>query len=106
MHPSWNNLEKIGNKSETSKNMNQIDEPQIQQRALEAIRKKLIGKKLNYKDVYSIMDEIVNNKLGDVLTTYFAASGYSKGFSNQELYFLTKAMIDTGEKLHFKGIVA
>lgn len=86
--------------------MNPSDEVQLQSRALEAIRKKLVGKKLNYKDVYSIMDEIVNKRLGDVLTTYFAASGYSKGFSNQELYFLTKAMVDTGDKLEFKGIVA
>lgn len=74
--------------------------------ALEAIRKKLLGKQLTYPEIYSIMDEIAQKKLGDVLTTYFAASGYSKGFNNQELYYLTKAMIETGEKLHFPGIVA
>ena len=77
-----------------------------QQDALSAIRKKLVGKTLNYKEIFSIMDEIAHQRLGDVLTTYFAASGYSQGFSNQELYFLTKAMVETGEKLHFKGIVA
>src|SRR3989344_9606946 len=76
------------------------------QTALNAIRKKLIGKILSYKEIYSIMDQIANQRLGEVLTTYFAASGYSQGFTNQELYFLTKAMIETGEKLHFKGIVA
>ena len=74
--------------------------------AVNAIRKKLVGKKLNYKEIYAIMDEISKEKFGDVLTTYFAASGYSKGFTNEELYFLTKAMVETGEKLHFKGIVA
>lgn len=74
--------------------------------AINAIRKKLVGKKLNYKEIYSIMDEIAHNRLGDILTTYFAASGYSKGFSDEELYFLTKAMVETGEKLHFPGIVA
>ncbi len=74
--------------------------------ALDAIRKKLVGKNLSYKEIYAIMDEISNSKFGDVLTTYFAASGYSKGFTNQELYFLTKAMVETGEKLSFKGIVA
>lgn len=74
--------------------------------ALEAIRKKLIGKTLNYKEIYAVMDEIAHDRLGDILTTYFAASGYSKGFSNEELYYLTKAMVETGEKLHFKGIVA
>ncbi|MDP2637487.1 MAG: thymidine phosphorylase [Candidatus Levybacteria bacterium] len=77
-----------------------------QQQALNAIRKKLVGKTLNYKEIYSIMDEIANQRLGDVLTTYFAASGYSKGFTDQELYYLTKAMVETGEKLEFKGIVA
>src|SRR5664279_3684979 len=74
--------------------------------AIEAIQKKLVGKRLNYKEIYAIMDEITHQKLGNILTTYFAASGYSKGFSNEEMYFLTKAMIETGEKLHFPGIVA
>jgi len=76
------------------------------QDAIEAIRKKLIGKDLSYKEIYCIMDEISRQQLDPILTTYFAASGYSKGFSNQELYYLTKAMVETGEKLHFKGIVA
>ncbi len=74
--------------------------------AINAIRKKLIGKKLNYKEIYAIMDQISKDKFGDVLTTYFAASGYSKGFSNEELFYLTRAMVKTGEQLHFKGIVA
>lgn len=74
--------------------------------ALQAIQKKLVGKKLNYAEIFAIMDEISNKKMGDVLTTYFAASGYSKGFSDQEIFYLTKAMVETGEKLHFKGIVA
>lgn len=74
--------------------------------AIAAIRKKLVGKKLNYREIYSIMDQIAQNKLGDVLTTYFAASGFSKGFSDDEIYYLTKAMVETGEKLKFTGIVA
>jgi len=74
--------------------------------AINAIRKKLLGKDLRYKEIYAIMDQISHKRLGDILTTYFAASGYSKGFTNQELYYLTKAMVETGEKLEFKGIVA
>jgi putative thymidine phosphorylase len=80
-----------------------MDEQQI---ALNAIRKKLVGKELRYKDIFAVMDQIAHRRLGDILTTYFAASGYSKGFSNDELYYLTKAMVETGEKLHFEGIVA
>ena len=44
-------------------------------RAIHAITKKLVGKKLNYEEIYSIMDQIAQDKLGDILTTYFAASG-------------------------------
>ena len=73
---------------------------------LEAIRRKLVGKTLSYKEIYAIMDEIARHRLGQILTTYFAASGYSKGFSNEEMYSLTKAMIATGDKLQFRGIVA
>ena len=74
--------------------------------AINAVRKKLLGKNLSYEEIYAIMDEISKKRFGDILTTYFAASGYSKGFTNQELYYLTKAMVETGEKLEFPGIVA
>ena len=74
--------------------------------AREAVQKKLLGKKLNYEEIYAIMDEIANDRFGDILTTYFAASSYTEGFSNEEIYFLTKAMVETGDKLSFKGIVA
>lgn len=74
--------------------------------ALSAIQKKLVGKRLTYPEIYAIMDEISHERLGDVLTTYFAASGYSNGFSDEEIYFLTKAMVETGDRLHFPGIVA
>ena len=80
-----------------------MDEKNI---AIEAIRKKLIGKKLSYKEIYAVMDEIAHDRLGEVLTTYFVASGYSEGFSDEELYYLTRAMVETGEKLHFQGLVA
>lgn len=80
-----------------------IDE---QQQAVNAIRKKILGGNLTYREIYAIMDQISRQKLGQILTTYFAASGYSEGFSNQELYYLTKAMVETGHKLQFKGIIA
>ncbi len=81
------------------------DEREELRKALDAIRKKLVGKKLTYKEIYAVMDEIAKNRLGDILTTYFAASGYSKGFTNKELYYLTEAMVATGERLHFKKAI-
>jgi len=82
-------------------------ESQVEKNAvIETIRKQLLGKKLSYSEIYTLMDSIAKQKLGDILTTYFAASSYSRGFSNEELYYFTKAMVETGEKLTFKGIVA
>ena len=74
--------------------------------AINAIKKKLVGKSLSYSEIFAIMDEISKQKLGPVLTTYFAAAGFKEGFSNDELYYLTRAMVATGPSLHFKGIVA
>lgn len=76
------------------------------QAAIDAIKKKLVGKKLSYNEIFTIMDEIANKQLSPVLTTYFAAAGFTEGFNDQELFFLTKAMVATGPRLHFTGIVA
>lgn len=70
-----------------------------------AIRKKLLGAKLSYKEIRSIVNDISDGFLGDVETTYFVASGFRGNFSDEELYYLTKAMAEAGDKLRFKGIV-
>ena len=74
--------------------------------AIKAIQKKLLGKKLTYKEIYAIMDEIAHERLSDILTTYFVASSFKEGYSEEELYYFTKAMVETGNRLKFKGIVA
>lgn len=74
--------------------------------AIDAIKKKLTGKPLTYSEIFTVMDEIAHQRLGPVLTTYFAAAGFQGGFSDDELYFLTKAMVETGKRLHLTGIVA
>jgi AMP phosphorylase len=70
------------------------------------IQKKLLGKKLSYREIFSLMDEIAHERLSDILTTYFVAASFKEGFDPQELYYFTKAMVETGNRLHFKGIVA
>lgn len=74
--------------------------------AIKAIQRKLVGKSLSYKEIYEIMDEIAHHRLSDVLTTYFVASSFKEGFTPKELYYLTKAMVETGSKMKFDGIVA
>jgi len=84
--------------------MNDEGEEKIE--AIKAIQKKLLGKKLSYHEVYTIMDEIAHERLSEILTTYFVASSFREGYTPQELYHFTKAMVETGNTLHFKGIVA
>lgn len=86
------------------------DKPKLENKnqniAVDAIKKKLLGKELSYKEIFALMDEISNKRLSPILTTYFAAAGFKEGFSEDELFFLTKSMAETGEKLHFRGVVA
>lgn len=74
--------------------------------AIKTIQKNLVGKKLTYKEIYILMDEIAHHRLSDVLTAYFVASSFKEGFSPDELYYFTKAMVETGTHLEFDGIVA
>lgn len=89
-----------------SKKIDSHQSTQGQQIALEAIKKKLLGKKLSYHEIYHLMDEISRQKMSDVLTTYFVAASFKEGFTDKELYFLTKAMVETGTTIKFDGIVA
>lgn len=68
-------------------------------KSLEAIQKKLLRKELGYHEIKSILDDIVSGKLGDIEAAYFAACGFNPGFSNDELYYLVKAMSESGDKI-------
>jgi len=78
----------------------------IKEQAIEAIREKLIGRQITYDQAYAIMYSFSHNLLGEIFVAYFAAASFKGGFNDDELYFLTKAMVETGNKLSLKGIVA
>lgn len=66
------------------------------------IKEKLNGKELNAKKIYTIVEDIVNNELTDIELSYYVAANYTHGMSHSETVALTKAMIDTGNRLHIK----
>ena len=70
-------------------------------KSIKAIKKRLLGKKLNYEDFYQIFSDISNGILTRTETTYFVASSFIRDYDDQELYFMTKAMAETGEMLKF-----
>jgi AMP phosphorylase len=82
---------------------NTITEIEFIERAksIKAIKKRLLGKKLNYDDFYQIFSDIANGILTRTETTYFVASSFIRDYDDQELYFMTKAMAETGEMLKF-----
>ncbi len=65
------------------------------------IREKLHGQRLSYSKLYAIMDDITNDRLTDVEKTYFVAGCFTNGLSVEEIVNMTKAMVNTGEKLKF-----
>jgi len=71
--------------------------------SVDHIRDKLFGKKLSYKELYHIVDDITHDRLTDIEKTYFVSGCFTHGLSNEEIVNLTKAMVNTGTRLKFKG---
>jgi AMP phosphorylase len=74
--------------------------------SVEYIRKKLSGNKLSREEIYEIVKDIVNEDLTEEELTAFVVSNYIHGMDMDEIEWLTRAMIETGETLEFEeGIV-
>ncbi len=69
--------------------------------SIKHIRAKLFGKKLNYQELYHIIDDITHDRLTDIEKTYFVAAGFEKGWSLDEVVDMAKAMVKTGDMLKF-----
>ncbi|MCA9382051.1 thymidine phosphorylase [Candidatus Dojkabacteria bacterium] len=69
--------------------------------AVAYIREKIKGNELSYDKMFAIMQDISNHKLNEVMATYFLSAFYTRGFTHKEVYYLTKAMAETGEILKF-----
>lgn len=72
--------------------------------SIKHIRDKLFGKRLSYDELYHIIDDITQDRLTDVEKTYFVAACFTNELSNEEIVDLTRAMVETGNKISFKGI--
>ncbi|MFH1667960.1 MAG: thymidine phosphorylase [Candidatus Komeilibacteria bacterium] len=73
--------------------------------SVQAIKKKLLGHHLNEKDCQAIISDIVSNRISNTEITYFVAATYMYPYSRDELYYMTKAVAETGDTIHFKGQV-
>lgn len=74
--------------------------------SVEYIRKKLDGKKYSREELKSIISDIVEGNLAEVELTAFVLGSYLVGMDFDEIEWMTKAMIETGERIEFeKGVV-
>lgn len=76
-------------------------------KSVQYIRSKLDGIKLNQKETFEIVDDIVENRLTDIELAYFVSGCYTQGLDKTETLNLTKAIAQTGNtlKLNRKMIV-
>jgi AMP phosphorylase len=57
--------------------------------------------KLNEEQIRSIVQDIVDNNLSEIELSAYITASYIHNMDSQETEWLTKAMIDTGERIHF-----
>ena len=70
--------------------------------SLHYIREKLKGAKLDYERMYTIIKDVVSGLLTDVEIAAFVAAQTSVGMDINEMVHLTRAMVETGNKLKFE----
>ncbi|PIZ90379.1 thymidine phosphorylase [bacterium (Candidatus Moisslbacteria) CG_4_10_14_0_2_um_filter_36_61] len=73
--------------------------------SLKVIQKKLLDKKLTYQEIFGVIRDIVRHRIDDISIAFFVSSFFFKKPSLQEIYYLTKAMAETGYLFKFKGRV-
>ena len=68
------------------------------------IRRKLFGHTLESFEYKHIVNDIVNDRLTEIEKTYFVSACFTNGLSIQETVDLTKAIVESGDKLKFSKI--
>ena len=67
------------------------------------IKKKMNNKILNKSEIYQIINDIMENKLSQIELSAFITALYINDMNMDEIEFMTRAIIDSGEKLKFKN---
>jgi len=71
--------------------------------SLDFIKKKLSGKKLEKKEIYKIIEDVVNNSSSEAEIALFISAMYKQRMSMRETIYLIEAILVSGNKLSFKN---
>ncbi|MBW3017320.1 thymidine phosphorylase, partial [Candidatus Woesearchaeota archaeon] len=85
--------DKLGTKNVDKVNVEPLPTPI----SVKYIRHKLEGERLNYDQMYTIVKDIAEHKLTDIEMTYFISGSFVNTLTINEIGYLTKAMVETGE---------
>lgn len=65
------------------------------------IKKLMDNQKLSEEQIRSIVQDIVDNNLSEIELSAYITASYIHNLDSQETEWLTRAMIETGERIHF-----
>lgn len=74
--------------------------------SMQAIRKKMLWKKINKEEIDAIIEDVKDKKIPDLVLAYYVATSFFYKSDIQELAYTTKATAYTGDMYRFPGIVA
>lgn len=69
--------------------------------SLQAIKKKLLGKKINEEEIKALMRDMTDGKISDLLTSYYAACSFCYPSDEKELYLTAKYSAEMGDMIKF-----
>ena len=70
--------------------------------SLQAIKKKLLWKRLTAHEIQALMRDMTDGKISDILATYYASCSYCRPSDDRELYLTAKYSAEMGDKIKFK----
>lgn len=69
-------------------------------KSIEHIKKKMANRRLNKREMKEIVEDIVQGRLSEIELTYFVSATYINELSNDEIVYLIRSIINTGDTLN------
>lgn len=80
-------------------------QPRRKPESVSHIRKKIFGGELSEYEMNRIIGDVVDDNLSDIELASFVTASAIHGFTKSETVALTLAMVNTGDRLDFDGVV-
>jgi thymidine phosphorylase len=71
-------------------------------RSMDAVRRKIVGERLNLEDFQGIAFEITDNRYSKMEMAAFLVAAGQAGLDRDEVLYLTRAMLESGERLDWQ----